>query len=127
VIDGRDISGLLLGTGAGHAREAHYYFRGTDLEAVRDGRWKLAVTPQAEGVGKPPAMVPASMDAPRLYDLDADVGERIDVAAAHPEVVERLRGLAARMRAELCGPKSPGRRPAGEVAAPAFLYPVADK
>jgi arylsulfatase A-like enzyme len=126
VIDGRDISGLLLGTSREPARAVHYYFKGTTLEAVRAGRWKLAITSQGAGMGKGAAVAEASMESPRLYDLEADLGETTDVAAEHPAVVDRLRGYVSPMQAELCGPQAPGRRPAGDVASPEFLYPVAD-
>ena len=126
MIDGRDISGLLMGTVREPVRDAHYYFQGPTLQAVRSGRWKLAVAPQPEGMGKGKAAAEASLDQPRLYDLDADIGETTDVAAQHPDVVARLRGLAERMAAELCGPKATGVRRAGEVERPTFLYPVAE-
>jgi arylsulfatase A-like enzyme len=124
VIDGRDISGLLLGTATESPREAHAYFRGDALEAVRAGRWKLAIAPQVESMGSK-TMEPATIDRPRLYDLEADLGERTDVASRHPEVVARLAEVALRIERELCGPKAPGRRPAGTVAEAVFLYPVA--
>jgi arylsulfatase A-like enzyme len=127
VIDGRDITELLLGTSCTPPREAHYYFQGQALQAVRSGRWKLAVAPQADGMGQGKATVAASLDEPRLYDLEADLGETTDVAAAHPDVVARLRGLAERMAAELCGPRATSVRPAGAVEQPAFLYPVAEE
>ncbi len=127
VIDGRDITELLLGTSRTPPREAHYYFQGQALQAVRSGRWKLAVAPQADGMGQGKATVAASLDEPRLYDLEADLGETTDVAAAHPDVVARLRGLAERMAAELCGPRATSVRPAGAVEQPAFLYPVAEE
>jgi len=126
-IDGRDISRLLMGTAREPAREAHYYFQGPALQAVRSGRWKLAVAAQPEGMGRGKEAVPASLERARLYDLEADLGETTDVAAAHPDVVARLRGLAERMAAELCGPRASGVRPAGEVEQPAYLYPVASE
>ncbi|MGH7139498.1 MAG: sulfatase family protein, partial [Pirellulales bacterium] len=52
VIDGRDISPLLFGQGRSSPREAHYYFAGYNVEAVRQGPWKLAVAPQRETMGK---------------------------------------------------------------------------
>jgi arylsulfatase A-like enzyme len=127
VIDGRDISGLLLGTSDQSPRESHYYFSRQNLDAVRQGKWKLAVAPQPERMGKGAPQLPASMDKPRLYNLETDIGETTDVAAEHPEVVETLRGLAARMASELIDPQSPARRPAGHVEDPTTLYPVKPK
>jgi len=75
-------------------------------------------------MGRKGAKLPASLQTPRLYDLEADLGETTDVAAANPEVVERLRGLAARVAAELTDPNSPARRPPGRVENPTTLYPV---
>ncbi len=124
VIDGRDISGLMLATSDQSPREAHYYFSRSKLDAVRQGKWKLAVAPQPEKMGKGVPQIPASMDKPRLYDLDADIGETTDVATDHPEVVEKLRDLAAKMTAELIDPESAARRPAGRVEHPTMLYPV---
>lgn len=124
VIDGRDISGLLTGTATGSPREAHYYFRGDALAAVRQGRWKLAIARQQEGLGRTANSAPASPEAPRLYDLEQDVGETTDVAAAQPEVVDRLRRLALAMQAELGDQAAPGRRPAGRVEHPTTLYLV---
>ena len=130
VIDGRDISDLLMGTRHEPVREAHYYFKGTALQAVRDDRWKLAIAPQPYGerdgalAGKEEH---ASLERPRLYDLAVDVGETTNVAADHPDVVARLRALAERTAAELCGAQPPGRRPPGSVDNPVFLYPVVDE
>ncbi len=50
-------------------------------QAIRDGAWKLVTSLEDERV------------ADALYDLEADLGERRNVAAAHPEVVERLKDL----------------------------------
>ena len=36
-----------------------------------------------------------------LYDLEADIGETNNVAAAHPDVVKRLHGLAEKAREDL--------------------------
>lgn len=123
VIDGRDITPLLLGRSKESAREAHYYFANYDLQAVRQGRWKLALVPQPEGMGKQAAKTPPGL---RLYDLDAEIGEQTDVAARHPEVVAKLKALADNMAAEIGGKTPTARRPAGEVKGAKPLYPTAD-
>lgn len=123
-IDGKDIAPLLLGKTTQSPHEARYYFNGYQLQAVRSGPWKLAIAPQSEGMGKAGQTVPASLESPRLYNLDTEIGERTDVAAAHPDIVSKLKALAVAMSTEL-GEKTPGpgRRPAGEVKNPVTLYP----
>ncbi len=123
VIDGRDITPILLGQSKESAREAHYYFASYDLQAVRQGRWKLALSPQPEGMGKQAAKTPPGL---RLYDLDADIGEQTDVAAQHPEVVAKLKTLADKMAAEIGGKTPTARRPAGEVKDAKTLYQTVD-
>ncbi|NMC06937.1 MAG: sulfatase-like hydrolase/transferase [Candidatus Lokiarchaeota archaeon] len=58
----------------------HASSRKAGWRMVSDGRFKLVL--RAGGVAK-------------LFDLDADPWENVNVAAAHPDVVERLRGLLA--------------------------------
>ena len=123
VIDGRDITPILLGQSKESAREAHYYFAGYELQAVRQGRWKLALAPQSDGLGKNAAKTAPGL---RLYDLDAEIGEQTDVAARHPEVVAKLKALADKMSAEIGGKSPTARRPAGEVKAAKTLYPTVD-
>jgi arylsulfatase A len=124
VIDGRDIMPILLGQSKESAREAHYYFSGYDLQAVRQGRWKLAVAPQSEGMNaKKGPKLPAGL---RLYDLDAEIGEQTDVAAQHPDIVAKLKALADKMAAEIGGKEPAARRPAGEVKGAKTLYPTID-
>ena len=120
VIDGRDITSILLGQSKESAREAHFYFSGYDLQAVRQGRWKLALVPQPEDMGKR-AKTPPGL---RLYDLDAEIGEQTDVAVQYPEVVAKLKALADKMSAEIGGKTPTARRPAGEVKGAKTLYPI---
>ena len=123
VIDGRDITSILLGQSKDSAREAHYYFSGYDLQAVRQGRWKLALAPQPEDNKKKGVKVAAGL---RLYDLDAEIGEQTDVAAQHPDIVAKLKALADKMAAEIGGKEPSARRPAGEVKGAKTLYPTLD-
>ena len=123
VIDGRDISALLSGQSKQSPREAHYYFASYNLQAVRQGPWKLAVMAQGEMKGKE---LPDDVkgNTPRLYNLDTDIGERADVADQHPEIVQRLQSLAVAMSAEIGGTAPKSRRPAGEVKVAKTLYPM---
>jgi arylsulfatase A-like enzyme len=125
VIDGRDISPLLLGKSTESQREAHYYFHSYNLQAVRQGPWKLAVAAQNEAMGRGAAN-DVHGDTPRLYNLESDIGERNDVAAQHPDLVAKLKALAGKMAAEIGGKEPKARRPAGEVAEPKLLYEGAD-
>ncbi len=119
-IDGADFAPLLLGRSKDSPREAHFYFAGNRLEAVRSGPWKLAVAPQSEGTGKPKVPEEGKRPGePRLYNLDLDIGERTDVSAQNPEVVKHLQELVAKMDADLGSVKSgPGVRPPGRVEHP---------
>ncbi len=125
VIDGRDLSPLLFGQSKDSPREAHYYFSSYNLQAVRQGPWKLALTTQKETMGKE-----AADDAkknPRLYHLDQDIGEKTNLVAQHPDIVAKLTALAEKMTTEIGGDEPKSRRPPGEVERPVTLYPTSDK
>lgn len=122
-IDGRDFSPLLFGTSKESQREAHFYYHGYKLEAVRVGSWKLAVASQNEGMG----VTGKAVTGIRLYNLDTDIGEQSNVADKHPEIVKRLQGLLAQMAAELGdGKPGPAVRLAGFVENPTMLYASED-
>ena len=124
-IDGRDISGLLLGKTAESPHEAWFYYKGTQLKAVRQGSWKLALSPQSLGMGIKERPEDLVVKKARLYNLDEEIGEVTNVAAENPEVVRRLQALAEKMRADIGdGKAGPGVRPAGQVENPVMLYPA---
>jgi arylsulfatase A-like enzyme len=95
-IDGRSLRALLQGEDAS-VREHFFYFKGNELAAVRDDRWKLHVSRGhwTEELGRHPIQVC------ELYNLREDIGETTNVAAAHPDIVARLQAACAAMRAEL--------------------------
>jgi arylsulfatase A len=111
-IDGKDLEPLLTGRTGESPHEVFYYYYGPQLQAVRSGRWKLCLALGKKLVTLTGTTLPAPM---ALYDLAHDLGEKDDVAAAHPDVVRRLAGLADKARAELGDEHHPGRgqRPAG--------------
>jgi arylsulfatase A-like enzyme len=125
VIDGRDLSPLLFGQSKDSPREAHYYFASYNLQAVRQGPWKLAIATQPETMGKQ-----AASDAktnPRLYNLDQEIDEKTNLAAQHPDIVAKLTALAEKMTTEIGGDEPKSRRPPGEAENPVTLYPTSDK
>jgi len=97
VIDGRDIWPLMAGKpGAKSPHEAFFYYRGTNIEAVRSGNWKLRrVKKNTE-----------------LYDLEADISEKNNLADTHPEIVKRLTGVMEEFDRRL----KADSRPAGKVS-----------
>jgi len=147
-IDGVDVMALLCGRDETEPHEALYLYAGEELHAVRSGPYKLHLAhpylttagepgrggkPSEWGKGAPRSITDSSMDAIAsrhgqkvaqielsLFDLSADPGETTDVSASHPDVVERLLGLAERMREDLgdrlTGAEGGGRRKAGENA-----------
>jgi arylsulfatase len=129
-IDGRNIWQLI--TSPGKARSPHevfFYYAGTELHAVRSGKWKLHFPhPYLEVNGEPgkggkPAnfenLSPESITesglkgiASRhgyrieetglaLYNLEKDVGEQINVAGEHPEIVKKLKSLGELARDDI--------------------------
>ena len=108
-VDGVDVSALLLDEQAQSPREAFWYYRMNDLEAVRADRWKLHVAKAGEAVTQ-------------LYDVVAAPAESVDLAAERPDEVARLEAVAAEARRSLgdarVGAAGTDRRPAGRVPDP---------
>ena len=108
ILDGKDAWPLISAQpGAKSPHEALYFYWNRQLHAVRSGKWKLhfpheypAMTGKKGQSGLPGAYRPARIEL-SLYDLEADPGESKNVAAEHPEVVQRLTGLAGRARRDL--------------------------
>jgi len=72
IIDGKDISGILLGKkDARSPHQLHFY----ENEGIRRGNWKL---------------VKKARSKLELYDLSKDLGERKDLSGKHPEMVQEL-------------------------------------
>ena len=94
--------------GAKSPHEAYFFYYGTQLQAVRMGKWKLhfphgyrTLGGRPGGTGGIPVAYKQAQIGLALFDLESDVGETENVAGQHPEVVARLEELADQMRAEL--------------------------
>jgi arylsulfatase A-like enzyme len=94
-IDGVNVWDTLKGEkAAGHPRTTLLYWDGwANLEAIRLSQWKLFLT-EVKGV-------PGSGDGPVLYNLREDPSESKNLAAKHPEVVQKLSALSATMAQEI--------------------------
>ena len=101
-IDGHDITPLLTGTkGAASPYEVFYYYRRRQLQAVRWGDWKWHLplantfpnwtTADQKGRGRPG----------KLVNLKTDLAEKVDVTAANPKVMVKMRELVAQADATL--------------------------
>ena len=105
IVDGMDITPLLAGTGDS-PRQDFYYYNGKSLEAVREGKWKLRISP--DHLGAAPEKRPPE---PELYDLDTDPSEMHDLSEDHPAIVSRLEGLLRKFSSEMVvGPAIDGGR-----------------
>jgi arylsulfatase A-like enzyme len=115
VIDGQDIWSVLTAKAAS-PHEAFFYYKGNELKAVRSGKWKLHI---GKAVGKASANRGKGSSSPMmaLYDLDADMAEKNNVLAEHPEVVKKLQEYAKAFQQELAH----NSRPAGVVEHPKTL------
>jgi arylsulfatase A-like enzyme len=95
-IDGIDIAPLLFGNGKVE-RPPFFYYRGSQLYAVRMGPWKAHLITRA-AYGRD---TPAPHDPPLLYHLGRDPGERFDMAAEQPVVIAEIMKVVAEHRAAM--------------------------
>ncbi len=108
VLDGRDISHILLAEpDARSPHAAFFYFHEVQLQAVRSGKWKLF------------------KETGELYDLNADIRETRDMSELHPEVAQRLRMHLESAAADLGdgAANCPQCRPVGVVEEATALLP----
>ena len=62
--------------------------------SIRKGKWKLEMCPGSGGQSYPkPGVETEGLPPVQLYDLDADIGEQVNLQAEHPEVVDELTDL----------------------------------
>ena len=104
-LDGCDIWPVLAGMPeATPPHDVFYFYNGLKLEAIRGGAWKLHLSNN------------------ELYNLNADIGERTNVAASNPEMVKRLLSLIGSAKDDLgLDGVGPGCRSLGRVDTPSQL------
>ena len=87
------ISCPFLRDGSAVPHSDYFYYFGVHLCAVRSGPWKLHVMKREYGKRHRPEPL-IKCEPVELYNLDNDAGERHNVAAENPGVVETLQGIA---------------------------------
>lgn len=102
VIDGKNIWPLLSDyQNAKSPHEVFYYYMMDQLQAVREGEWKLYLTPidnKYAEENKNKFYGPRKL---KLIDLSKDIKEENDVCEQNPAVVKRLLKQAEKIREEL--------------------------
>ncbi|HET6558244.1 MAG TPA: sulfatase [Prolixibacteraceae bacterium] len=108
-IDGVDILALMKGDSVANPRKVlYYYYKKNSLEAVRNVSWKLVLPHptqsyegQMPGMDGFPGKIGQRTTEMALYDLRRDPGERYDVKALYPEIVDSLSKMADQAREDL--------------------------
>lgn len=126
-IDGVNILPILKGNAEANPRDhLFYYYNKNDLEAVRQGQWKLvfphthySVAGELPGKDGYKGKMHKVATELALYDMRRDPGERYDVKSQHPDIVEQLQKLAEQARDDmgddLTKRQGKNRRPAGVI------------
>jgi arylsulfatase A-like enzyme len=96
-IDGVSLVPTLLGTADPQARRPHHYWEAAPQQAVREGDWKLYRA--------------AAGRTAELYNLRDDIGEKVNLASAQPEIVARLTTLLSSARTDAPDFPLSARRP----------------
>lgn len=81
IIDGEDITDLILDKSDKSARDTFFYYRKNDLEAVRHQEWKLHFSK-------------SNKEVKELYNLPKDISESNNLYSENPEIVNKLTRLA---------------------------------
>jgi len=94
--DGYDLFPVLSGTGDS-PRDVVFYYRGTQIYAIRKGAFKAHFITQGE-YGGPQKTV---LEKPLLFNLNVDPSEKMDIAEKHPDVLLEIEKLMAEHKAGL--------------------------
>jgi len=88
IYDGFDISPVLLETGP-NPRDIVYYYRDTQVYAIRKGAYKAHFITQPEYGSE----VKTIHNPPLLYNLNVDPSEKYNVAEEHPKVIAEIKKI----------------------------------
>jgi arylsulfatase A-like enzyme len=91
ILDGFDQSEFVTDVKAQSNRDVFYYYIGNELQAVRQGKWKIVLPyPTLEfAYAEDPYR-----NFPELYDLEKDISEQNNLKDKYPEKLDQLLDLA---------------------------------
>ncbi|MDF9797909.1 arylsulfatase A [Catalinimonas alkaloidigena] len=95
-MDGLDLSAVLFERKPS-PRETVFYYRGTEIYAVRLGEYKAHFITEG-GYGDEPKK---AHETPLLYNVDTDPSEKYDISAEQPEVIEKIKKVVDEHNANL--------------------------
>lgn len=121
VIDGKDISPLILGEeGASTPHDVFYYYFMSQLQAVRSGNWKLFLPLEERQYGWTRKIEKAEAE---LFNLETDPAESVNLVNKYPDIVAKLTQYAEQARSDIGDFERKGinAREAGWVESPEYL------
>ncbi len=106
-IDGKNIWSLLIEPKKSKSpHEAVFFYHGNNLQAIRNGRWKLHFSHPyfsiiEYGIDGKRGKKEERIQKLALYDLKKDIGEQIDLSEKYPQIVDKLTKMAEKFDVEL--------------------------
>ncbi|NJO91250.1 MAG: sulfatase [Chloroflexia bacterium] len=88
IYDGYNLSPVLLGDGKS-GRDMFFYYRDTEVYAVRKGAFKAHFITQPEYGNEPKTL----HNKPLLYNLNLDPAEKFNIADNHPQVIAEIKEI----------------------------------
>ena len=117
-LDGKNIWPLFIDDQARSPQEAYYLYYGDQLQAVRQGKWKLhfphgyrTMAGKPGGTGGIPKNYSKGQIELSLFDLHQDIGESINMEKQKPEITRKLSKLGKDFDKKM----NLSKRPAGRI------------
>ncbi len=84
----------------GNGREYLVLQNAANNLSIENGQWKFIAPGKGVALNNNTNTETGNLDKDQLYDLSADLGEKVNVAENHPEIVEKLRGKLEEIKAK---------------------------
>ena len=95
-------------------QKAYYFYYGKQLQAIRQGKWKLhfphgyrTMAGKPGGTDGIPTKYSQAKIGLALFDLEKDIGESKDLKSEFPKVVEKLSALGNKFQEKMAQSKRP--------------------